>query len=332
MATKLPLTFACGPYDRMESLAKGDVRPAGIDLNYISIDHPRDTFDRMIGGMEFDVSEMSSSEYICRYASGDRDLVAIPVFPLRSFRHNFIAVNTDIIKKPSDLNGKRIGVQLYTMTAAVWIRGILANAGVDLSTITWIEGAIEKPGPHGEANPKPLLRPIKRIPNENPSKSLSQLLEDGEIAATIGAQLPPCLGKARNVHRLFPNVRQTEKEYYRETGIFPIMHVVVLKKELVDKYPFISTSLFNAMNDSKDIAMRRLRFSGGSRYMLPFMQSNIQEIDELFGGDPWPYGLEANRKTLEALVSFLYDQAMIPRKVPLEELFAHTCGHNIKTV
>jgi 4,5-dihydroxyphthalate decarboxylase len=331
MTTKLPLTFACGPYDRMDALAEGDVRPAGINLNYISIDHPRDIFDRMIGGMEFDVSEMSSSEYICRYAGGERDLVAIPVFPLRSFRHNFIAVNTDIIKKPSDLNGKRIGVQLYTMTAAVWIRGILANAGVDLSTITWVEGAIEKPGSHGKPNTKPLLRPIKRISNDSPSKSLSQLLEEGEIAATIGAQLPPCFGKASNVQRLFPNVRDVQKEYYRETGIFPIMHVVVIKKELVDKYPFIPTSLFNAMNDSKDIAMRRLRFGGGSRYMLPFMQSDLQEVDELFGGDPWPYGLEANRKTLEALVSYLYDQAMIDRKVPLEELFLPTYGHNLKT-
>ena len=185
MATPIHINFACGPYDRTQALQNGDITPAGINLNYIAIDHPRDIFDRMAGGGEFDACEMSASEYICQYSAGERKLVAIPVFPSRAFRHSFIAINDRTIKKPTDLNGKRIGVQLYTMTAAVWIRGVLQQCGVDLSSVTWIEGAMEKPGPHGKPSAKPLLRPVKRVPNDS-GKSLSQLLEDGEIDATIG--------------------------------------------------------------------------------------------------------------------------------------------------
>jgi 4,5-dihydroxyphthalate decarboxylase len=272
---------------------------------------------------------MSSSDYICRYVDGERDLIALPVFPSRAFRHNCIAVNTDLVQKSSDLNGKRIGVQRYTMTAAVWIRGALQDAGVDLSTITWVEGDFERPGAHGEVKAKPLLRPVIRVPNEG-TKSLSECLQDGDIAATIGAGVPSCLGKAPNVRRLFPDHHETTKQYFQRTGIFPIMHLLVVRKAVVDKYPFVPTSLFNALDESKNLALHRMKFAGTNRYMLPFLPSHIEEIDQLFGGDPWPYGLEANRKPLEALVSYLYEQAMIPREISLEELFAPIHGQNLK--
>ncbi|KAJ5657495.1 uncharacterized protein N7484_001144 [Penicillium longicatenatum] len=263
---------------------------------------------------------MSSSEFICRYAAGERDLVAIPVFPSRAFRHSCIVVNSSIISKPSDLNGKKIGVQVYTMTAAVWVRGILQDAGVDLSTITWVEGDLVQPGSHGKAMPKPLLRPIERVPNQSP-KSLSQLLEDGEIAATVGAHAPPCLGHAPHIQRLFPNIRETEKGYYQRTGIFPIMHLVVIKSDIVEQHPFVPRSIFQAMNESKNMALRSMRFLSTYRYMLPFLTSDIDEIDLLFGGDPWPYGVESNRTALEALVNLLYEQAMISRKIAIDEIF-----------
>ncbi|KAJ9137144.1 NMT1/THI5-like [Pleurostoma richardsiae] len=329
MTHKVHLTFACGPYDRMDAIAHGEVQTAGIDLDYVMIEHPRDIFDRMIRGMEFDASEMSSSEYICRYAAGERDLVAIPVFTSRAFRQSCVVVDSDIVTKPSDLNGKRVGVQLYTMTAAVWIRGLLQDAGVDLSSITWVEGDIMKPGPHGNAKAQPLCRPVKRIPNEDNSRGLSRLLEDGELVATIGAEPAPCLGKAPNLQQLFPNIRETEKKYYQDTGIFPIMHLVVIKRKIVEQYPFVPTSLFHAMNESRKIGLRRMKFQGTYRYMLPFMSSDLREIDELFGGDPWPYGIEPNRNTLEALVSFLHDQGMIPDKIPVEDLFAPINGQNL---
>ncbi|KUL89313.1 hypothetical protein ZTR_03747 [Talaromyces verruculosus] len=295
---KLNLSFACGPYDRMDPLAKKEVEPQGINLNYITIQNPREIFDRMINDQEFDASEMSVSEYVCRC----------------------IVVNTGIIKTPSDLNGKKIGVQIYTMTAAVWIRGVLQEAGVGVSSITWVEGDLRKPGSHGKPRAKPLLRPVNRVRNES-SSSLSQLLETGKIAATIGADVPTCFGKARHIQHLFPNVRQTEKEYFQRTGIFPIMHLVVIKKDVLDRHPFVAMSLFKAMNESKDIALAQMKFASTYRYMLPFLPSDLKEIEDLFGGDPWPYGVEPNRKVLESLVTFLYDQAMIAQKVPLEELF-----------
>jgi 4,5-dihydroxyphthalate decarboxylase len=329
MTSRVPISFACGLYDRMEALHTGEIKPEGIDLNFIVHNHPRDVFDRMSGGHEFDCSEMSLSEYTCRYAAGKRDFVAIPVFPSRAFRHSFIAVNDRTIKSPRDLNGKKIGVQLYTMTAAVWIRAVLKQNGVDLDSITWVEGSMEGEEPHGKPTALPPLKPVT-ISSNTSGKSLSQLLEEGEIDATVGADLPPCFGTAPHVKRLFPDFKEAEKQYYKETGIFPIMHTVVIKKDIVDKYPFVPTSLFNAFNDSKDVAFRRMRFLGALRYMLPWLPSGLDEIEEVFGGDPWPYGVEENRKTLEAVVESLYEQSMIEKKVTVDELFLQPRGQNWK--
>lgn len=216
------------------------------------------------------------------------------------------------------------------MTAAVWIRGLLAQHGVNVDRIEWVQGAIETAGSHGSPAKTPnLLRPVK-ISNNTSSKSLSQLLEDGEIAATIGADLPPCFGKAPHVKRMFPNFKDVEKEYYRSHKIFPIMHTVIIKRQMYEQSPFIATALFDALNDSKNLAVRRMKFIGALRYMLPWLPSELDDIQEVFGDDPWPYGLEPNRPTLEALVDFLHDQALIKDKVPIEELFAPVRGNNWK--
>jgi len=249
--------------------------------------------------------------------------------PFSSLQAGFIAVNDRTIKEPKDLNGKKIGVQLYTMTAAVWIRGLLKQHGVDLSSVEWIEGSMEGPEPHGKPTVLPLLKPVT-ISNNTSGKSLSQLLEEGEIDATIGADLPPRFGYAPHVKRLFPNFKDVEKQYYREHGIFPIMHTVVIRREINEEYPFVATSLFHALNDSKDIAYRRMRFLDALRFMLPWLPAEIDEIQDVFGGDPWPYGVEGNRKTLEALVECLYDQSMIERRVGVDELFVQPRGQNWK--
>ena len=318
----LPISFASGLYDRMVPLATGEVQPKGVALNFLEITHPRDIFDRMVRNQEFDASELSASEYITRYVSGDRSFVALPVFPSRAFRHSFIAVNTNTVKQPSDLNGKRVGVQLYTMTAAVWQRGILQHEyGINLESIEWVEGKMEGPGSHGKPSALPPLKPIK-ISTNTMNKSLSQLLEDGDIDATIGADPPECLGKAPHVRRLFTDFRNEEKEYYKKTGIFPIMHLVVIKRELLEKYKFIASSLYEALCQSKEIARKRMNFTGALRYMLPWLAADLDEICETFGDDCWPYGVEENRKTLEALVRFLYEQSMIEKTVEIEELFA----------
>jgi 4,5-dihydroxyphthalate decarboxylase len=325
---KLQMTFACGLYDRMSALHNGEVQVDGIDLNFIPVHHPRDLFDRMVAGLEFDASEMSASEYVTRFTADQCPFIAIPVFPSRMFRHGFIAVDNRVVKEPRDLAGKRIGVQLYTMTAAVWIRGLLQHDhGVDLSGVEWVEGAMESPNPHGKPTVLPPLRPVSIVANSS-GRSLSQLLDAGEIQAVIGADLPSCMGRSAHVQRLFPDFREAEKAYYRRTGIFPIMHLVVLRREFHDRYPFAATSLFNAFNQSKALAYSRMRYLGALRYMLPWLPAELDEIDQVFGGDPWPYGIEPNRRTLDALVQFLLDQSMIDRSVGVDQLFAPVRGHN----
>jgi 4,5-dihydroxyphthalate decarboxylase len=222
-------------------------------------------------------------------------------------------VNSRTVTKPEVLNGKKVGVQLYTMTVAVWIRRLLKQAGADLDSVTWIEGSMEGRESHGKPTVLPLLKSVKISSNES-GKSLSQLLEDGEIDATTGADLPPCLGRASHVKRLFPDSKEAEKRCYKETGIFPIMHTVVIGREIHETYPSVTTRTYNALNDLKNVAYERMRFGGALRYMLPWLPAELDEIQEILGGDPWPYGVESNRKTLEALVGSLYDQSMIERR------------------
>jgi hypothetical protein len=208
------------------------------------------------------------------------------------------------------------------MTAAIWIRGILQHHyGVEFSGVEWVEGAIDSPHPHGNPTILPPLKPIA-IKQNTTGKSLSELLEAGEIAATIGADLPPDFGRNPNVQRLFPHFRETEKEYYRATKIFPIMHLIVVRRELCENFRFLATSLYQAFCASKEIAYKKMRYLGTLRYMLPWMTAELEEIDEVFGGDPWPYGIEPNRHTLEALVQYLVDQSLIANTVPVDELFA----------
>ncbi|KIW82643.1 hypothetical protein Z517_05670 [Fonsecaea pedrosoi CBS 271.37] len=315
--------FASALYDRMVPLAVGEVQPAGLSVNFIDVHHPRDIFDRMIANQEFDASELSSSEYITRHVAGDSTFIALPVFPSRVFRHSFIVVNKDRIKEPKDLNGKRIGVQLYTMTAAVFIRGLLQHEyGVDISSIEWVEGKMEGPGSHGKPSALKPLKPIKITQNTNPTKSLSDLLETGEIDATIGADIPACLGKAPHIDRLFPDFKKVEMDYYKRTGIFPIMHLVAMRRDYYEQNKFAASALYNALNESKELARKRMESTGALRYMLPWLPQELDEIHDVFGEDCWPYGIEENRKTLEALVQYLYDQSMIEKKVPIEELFA----------
>jgi 4,5-dihydroxyphthalate decarboxylase len=325
--TALPMTFACGLYDRMTALYTGEVRPVGIDLNFIAVNDPRALFDRMAARQEFDASEMSTSEYVSRLAAGKCPFVAIPAFPSRMFRHGFITVDSRVVKTPKDLEGKRIGIQLYTMTAAVWIRGLLQHDhGVDLSTVQWVEGAIEEPRPHGNPTVLPPLKPVSIVANTS-GKSLSELLEAGDIQAVVGADVPSAIRRVPHVKRLFPDFRAEERAYYRRTKIFPIMHLVVLRREFHERHPFAATSLFNALEESRSLAQRRMRYIGALRYMLPWLPAELDEIDEVFGGDPWPYGIEPNRPTLEALVRFLADQSMIAAPVKLEDLFVPVHGH-----
>jgi 4,5-dihydroxyphthalate decarboxylase len=354
--SKLPITFACGLYDRMLALYTGEAKPDGIDLNFLAIDDPRQIFDRMGKNLEFDACEMSSSEVISRRAAlaseasgqrgnsimrapdtrpepgssaraaGRHEMVALPVFPSRVFRHGFITVNRKSVKSPKDLEGKRIGVPLYTQTAALFVRGLLKDEyGVDFSGVHWVQGATNSAESHGNPAAPPLLKPVS-IEQNRSGFSLSELLERNEIQAIIGSGLPIALKSNPDVVRLFPDFHARELDYFRRTRIFPIMHLVAIKRDVYERHPFVATSLYKAMTEAKDIALAKMRDLGALRYMLPGMAVEIDTIDEVFGGDPWPYGIEPNRPTLEALVRYLVEQSLIKAPIPVDDLFVPIYG------
>jgi 4,5-dihydroxyphthalate decarboxylase len=327
--SKLSLTLACGPYDRMEALRYGIIEAEGIDLNFIPIQAPREIFDRMVGGREFDLSELSLAEHVTMTANGNSPFIAIPVFPSKVFRHSFICVNRNAgIQSPKDLAGKRIGTPLYTMTASIWIRGDLENIyGVDLSGVKWIQGAVEKPGTHGKPPAPPrLLKTIDVTPNTS-NKSLSDMLADGEIDAILGSRMPDSVRTHPDkVAHLFPNFRDEEKRYYQQYGIHPIMHVVVIRKDVYERNRWIAQSLFKAFNAAKDWAVDLMYFSGAQRYMLPWLFDDLRELHEVFGDDPWPYGIDKNRAALETFVKYMQQQGFIADQMPVDSLFAPIHG------
>jgi 4,5-dihydroxyphthalate decarboxylase len=319
----VPIHFACGLYDRMLALYTGEVKPEGIDLRYSIEENPRAIFDRMGGELAFDACEMSSSEFVTRLAAKQCPMVAIPVFPSRIFRHGYIIINRRSgIRHPKDLEGKRVGVPLYTVSALVYMRGMLEHEyGVDLSTIRWVQGDMASAKPvHGNPSVMPLVKPVA-IELNNSGKSLNELLEANEISAVMAAFLPQSFGRNPDIVRLFPDYRAVEEAYYQKTGIFPIMHLVAIRRDLYERHPFVAASLYRAFCRSRELALERLLGRGASFAMLPWLKSDTEKMIALFGGDLWPYGIEPNRKTLDAFVTYLAEQAMIAAKMPIEALF-----------
>jgi 4,5-dihydroxyphthalate decarboxylase len=319
---RLSLTFASCKYDRMEALRSGEVEVEGVDLNMIVLPSGRQIFDRMVGGQEFDISELSSSEFISLMGRGDCPFVALPVFPSRVFRHGYIFVNTRAgIRDPKDLEGRRVGVPLYTQTAAIWVRGHLMHEyEVNLDTVRWVQGAVETGGSHGSPHAPPLLKPVP-IEINSSGRSLEELLAAGEIDGLIGSRKPPMLGRNPQIARLFPDFRAIEREFWQQTGIFPIMHLIAIRRELYQQQPWIAQSLYDAVVAAKARALARMHYGGSLSVMLPWLMSEVEEVDALFGGDAWPYGIEPNRPTLEALVRYMVEQSFIARAMPVEELF-----------
>jgi 4,5-dihydroxyphthalate decarboxylase len=311
------LTLACGLYDRTDALRTGDVKVDGLDIDFVAISNPREIFDRMGGKQEFDVSEFSSSEFISRLGRGDNTFVALPVFPSRVFRHGYIYINRKAgIRTPKDIAGKRIGVPVYTMTAAVWIRGHLMHQyGVDLSGCRWLEGAINHAGSHGDPSAPPLLKPIE-VERDPQGRSLSELLANGEIDVIMGTQHPI---PHPDIAPLFADARAVEREFAKTTRIFPMMHLVVIRRDVYERDPSIADRLYKGLVEAKNLALTRLK--RGHPLMLPWLHHDLQELDDVFGGDPYPCGIEANRPSLEALVQYMVEQNFIPKRIPIEDIF-----------
>lgn len=317
----LDLTLAAYRYDRTEGLRDGRIRPEGVRLNCLTL-RVEEIFWRMAQYREFDVAEFSLGGYVVRRGRGADDLVAIPVFLSRYFRHSCIFVNANAgISRPEDLKGRRVGVPEYQMTAAVWARGALADDyGVRPEEITWVQGGLEDPGriPFEPVEPEGVS--IEAAPTD---RSLAAMLAAGEIDALLTARTPSTFDRSGGpVRRLFEKPWEVERDYFRRTGIFPIMHTVVIKRELLEANPWLAATMLKAFADAKRLATAELTQTSALPITLPFLVEHAYETMDLMGEDFWPYGLEENRKTLETFVRYMHEQGMIPEPMPIESLFA----------
>lgn len=318
----LPLSLACWNYDRTEALANGSVRPEGIDLNFQALE-VEETFFRMLRHREFDAAELSMSSYCVTLARDNPPFVAIPVFPSRLFRHSCIFVSAKSgIERPEDLAGKRIGVPEYQMTAPVWIRGILQDEyGVDPASVTYFTGGEEQPG--REEKLKLDLPEKFRLERIGPEKTLSRMLADGEIDALHTARTPSTFySEPGAVRRLFPDFVPVEKDYYARTGIFPIMHVVALRREVYEANRWIAQSLFKAFCEAQRRLYDELLVTASLKTMLPWQIAAVEETVALFGEDWWPYGFSRNRAAIDTFLRYHHEQGLSSRRLQPEELFA----------
>jgi len=312
----LHLTLACGPYDRTQALRDGTIRPEGIELNYLAL-QPAEIFWRMLQYKEFDACELSLSNYTTLVSGGHSPFIAIPVFPSRVFRHGYFFINTKKgVEKPADLAGKRGGVPEYSMTAAVYMRGLLQHEyGVKPSQIRWLQGRANRLE-HG-------LPPDVEVVQAPPGTELGDLLERGEIDFLMTANNPLSFRRGSpNVRRLFPNYSALEKDYYRRTKIYPIMHTVVIRRDIFDRDPWVALSLYKAFVRAKEYAFALLSETGSPKASFAWLQPMIEEEQEIIGRDWYPYGLGQNRPTIEALLQFTHEQGLSERKLTVEALFA----------
>lgn len=318
----LKLSFGCWDYDRTRALTDKTVRPDGIEL--INLTMPvEETFFRMLRYREFDVAEMSLSSYVMSCLTPERPFIAIPVFPSRFFRHSSIYVNADAgITDPSDLIGHKVGCPEYQMTAAVWIRGILADEyGVKVDDITYYTGGEEEPN---RSEKLPLNLPARiDIRKIGAGQTLSHMLLEGEITALYTARKPSTYGGPEGrVRRLFENFIDVERAYFRKTGIFPIMHTVVIRREVYEANRWIARSIYKAFCQSQKITYQDLQETAAYKTMLPWLAAHVEEARREMGEDYWSYGLDANRTTLDTFLRYSYEQGLSSRLLTSEEIFA----------
>ena len=327
---KLRLSLACRSYDRTRALLEGRVPVDGIELTALNLP-VEETFFRMLRHREFDVAEMSLSSYTVSLFSERPSLIAIPVFPSRFFRHSCIYVHRGAgIRDPKDLVGKRVGTPEYQMTAAVWIRGILAERhGLPVSGPQYLSGGLEETGRLDKL--RVALPPEIHLENIPPTKTLSQMLDAGEIDALYTARAPSTFANGSgNIARLFPDYATVERDYYTATKIFPIMHTVVIRRDIYEKNPWIAQSLAKAFEASKREAAHDLHETAALTTMLPWLTRHLEETEHLMGANYWPYGLDANRSTLETFLRYHCEQGLSKRPLQPEDLFAPESHESFK--
>ncbi len=319
--SKLPLTFAASEYDHFNDFTNGDIQAEGIDLNYLRLSI-EETFFRFTKFREWDVSEMSMGKYISLKSQNDDSITAIPVFPSRVFRQSSLFVLKDSpIKDARDLAGKKIGIPEWAQTASIYTRGWMVHQmGVALQDVEWLQAGVNDPGRQEKVTLK-LPDGVKYTPM--PKKSLTGMLMSGEIDCVMAAHPPgPFEDASPDIVQLYPNYREIEEQYYRETGIFPIMHVIALRGDVYREHRWIAQNLFKAFEEAKNNSMFRAQEFTATRFPFAWCFEAAHKARDLFGTDFFPYGLEANRTTLEAFLQYGFEQGVCHRKVEVEELFA----------
>jgi 4,5-dihydroxyphthalate decarboxylase len=321
MTARIPLTLACGDYDRTRAIQDGRVQVEGCALTYIPLE-PEEIFHRAFKHQEFDACELSFSSYLRTVDAGTSPYIGIPAFVSRIFRHSGIYIRTDRgIRTPQDLKGKLIGLPEYQITAVVWLRGLMQDEyGVKPTDIRWRQGGIEEPGRTERTPLKPIPGlDLKPLPD---GKTLSGALESGELDAVFSARAPSCFMRgAPNVGRLFPDYRAVEKDYYKKTGMFPIMHLIGLKREIAAAHPWLPASLYKAFCQAKTYAMRDVWEVNALMITLPWLVAEADETAKLMGEDFWRYGVRENAAEIEALTRYSYEQGLVQRKLRFEDLF-----------
>jgi 4,5-dihydroxyphthalate decarboxylase len=322
---KLNLSIAVGDYDRTRPLVDGQIRIDGVAPVYMTLS-PEEIFFRAFRHAEFHISELSLSSFVVRTARGDCDYVGIPAFVSRAFRHTSIYIRTDRdIRSAADLAGRKVGVPEYQVTAAVWARAILQEEGVSPTEIHWLRGGQEEAGRVEKIKlDLPSDISLEEIPSD---RTLSGMLAAGEIDALITPRAPTCWAEGHpDVGWLYPDPIAAATDYYRRTSIFPIMHIVGIRKDLVTVHPWLPAAVQKAFTQSKTAAMEKLSDTSATKVTMPFVEEQLQNAQRLMGKDFWSYGLEDNRKVLDAFLDQHFSESLSSRRVTVEELF-HPSTH-----
>src|SRR6195256_5204523 len=328
--SKLPLSVAIGNYDRARPLFDGTVQIDGVDPVFMQLP-PEEIFFRAFRTIDFDICELSMSSFTVKTALNACPYVGVPAFISRAFRHNSIYVRKDRIKAPADLKGKRVGLPEYQLTACVWARAILEDDhGVKPSDVIWVRGGIDDPSRPEKITIK--LPAGVRLENAPAGRTILEPLESGEIDAFIAPRVPSLAGKHHpNIGWLFPDPIAAGKDYYKRTGIFPIMHVTGVRRTLVDEHPWLPAAVLKAFEQSKAKCLEELEDTATSKCTLPFVDEQLKAAREMMGHDFWSYGLPKNRKVLETFLRHHHSEGLSQRLVTPEEMF-HPSTHETFTI
>jgi 4,5-dihydroxyphthalate decarboxylase len=314
------LAIATTDYDHFRDFRLGLVHAEGIDPTWLTLGH-HEIFSRFTFNREWDVSELSFAKFSAQVTRADSDIIGLPVFASRLFRFASFYVNKKAgIKTAADLKGKRIGVPEWAHTAALWMRGwLMHEGGVPLSEIEWVQAGTNEAGRIEKVE---LTLPKGVTLRREPEKMLSGMIASGELDCVIIARPPDCFRQGHpDVVRLFPDFEDIERRYYQETRVYPIMHVIALRKALLAENPWVARNLLNAFEESKRRSLERLLDPAVSRYPVPWLTNYVRRTAEAFGGDPFPYGIEPNRPTLELFLRYCHEQGIAHRLAAPEEIF-----------